>query len=294
MNELYNLSKLKEDILQLESIEEIRKGFIHFDKFSHKGNRGHAALFAGSEGMMGAALLAGSAANKSGTGKTTLLVPSLYFSLIHQYIPEVLVKESISKKIDFQQFNSIGIGPGIGLSEESVSMVKMFLEFKKPLVIDADAINIISNLPHLKTNIPEGSILTPHQKEWERFFGTSANDGQRIQKTIEFSQESGIYVIIKGHFSCLVTPTGEVFFNGTGNSGMAKGGSGDVLTGLLTGLLAQGFEMKYAAITGMYIHGLAGDLARDRFGEESMTATDQISQFGAAFSIMHNKLSESV
>lgn len=281
---------LNEAELQIISIDEIKKGYIQFDKFAHKGLRGHAALVAGSNGMMGAAILSGTAANKSGTGKTTLFVPNEYFELIHLSIPEALVKDIGSKHIDFHQFNSIGIGPGLGTSMNSTLILQQFLTANKPLVLDADALNIIAGNNMLISQVPKGSILTPHLLELERLLGIPVHADDTISRTKDFCIKHGLFCIVKGHFSCLFTPDGELFYNGTGNAGMAKGGSGDVLTGLLTGILAQGFSMKTAAIMAMFIHGLAGDLARDELGEEAMTASDQITYFSKAFASLHLRL----
>jgi NAD(P)H-hydrate epimerase len=160
--------------------------------------------------------------------------------------------------------------------------------YNKPMVIDADALNFLAKHPTLVKQIPRSSILTPHLLEWKRLFGEVSHDRERIEKSLSISTQCGIFILIKGHFSCLTTPTGKVYFNATGNAGMAKGGSGDVLTGLITGLLAQGYDPETSALLGMYIHGIAGDMAKTVLGEEAMTASDQIHFFSAAFTEFRN------
>ncbi len=287
--------KINSDLKELDEIE-IRnhtfqkvKGLLKiFNPFSHKGNRGHAAIFAGSHGMMGAAILSTMAATKSGAGKVTVIIPDRYFELIHSSIPEALVKSNIDE-IEFEKFDSIGIGPGLGSEILTMPLVEKLFSSKNRLVLDADMLNFISINQSLLNRIPTESILTPHLLEWKRLFGEAENDKIRILKTQEICTKYAINLLIKGHVSVLVTSEGEVHLNANGNAGMAKGGSGDVLTGLITGLLAQGYSQSDAAQVGMYIHGLSGDMANKIHGENAMTASDQIHQFGNAFA----KLSQS-
>ncbi len=277
------ISELDESIIKHKSLALIQDKLITFDTFSHKGNRGHASLYAGSIGMMGASILATRACSRSGAGKITSIVPPSCFDLIHSTIPEALVLPNNMSTLDYSSFNSIGIGPGLGTDQLSVAHLTQIFSYNKPMVIDADALNFLAKHKELFKKIPHSSILTPHLLEWKRLFGDVSHDRERIEKSVSISIQYGIFILIKGHISCLTTPKGNVFFNATGNAGMAKGGSGDVLTGLITGLLAQGYDPETAAILGMYVHGLAGDLAKVSLGEEAMTASDQISFFPAAF-----------
>lgn len=277
-----DLKELDEQKIKYQSFKQVKGLLKSFNPFSHKGNRGHAAIFAGSHGMMGAAILSTKAAMKSGVGKVSAIVPERYFELIHVTTPEALTISN-DDNINFEQFNSIAIGPGLGNEILTNALVEKIFTSMTSLVLDADMLNYISQNPSLIKLIPKNSILTPHLKEWERLWGNAENDKKRILKTQDICEENGFYVLIKGHISSLVTPSREVLFNATGNAGMAKAGSGDVLTGLLSGILAQGYNTRDAGMIGMYIHGYAGDLARELYGENAMTPSDQINQFGTAF-----------
>jgi len=283
-----NLDQLDETIIKQKSVELLHDKLKTFDRFSHKGDRGHAALFAGSIGMMGASILAARACSKSGAGKITTIVPPTCFDLIHSTVPEVIVVSNETQNLNYSIFHSIGIGPGLGNELVNEALLTHIFSYNKPMVIDADALNFLAKHPTLIGQIPKSSILTPHLLEWKRLFGEVLNDRERIEKSVSISIQYGIFILIKGHFSCLITPTGKVHFNATGNAGMAKGGSGDVLTGLITGLLAQGYDPETAALVGMYVHGLAGDLAKATLGEEVMTASDQINFFSTAFTEIRN------
>jgi ADP-dependent NAD(P)H-hydrate dehydratase / NAD(P)H-hydrate epimerase len=264
------------------------------DPFSHKGNYGHALVAAGSYGKMGAAILAALACTRSGTGLLTCLIPSCGYEIMQATVPEAMVitdknKDHLSNPvIDPAKFNAAGIGPGIGTEKETVSFIEEFINnFKMPLVIDADALNILSQKKGLLKKIPEGSILTPHPKEFDRLFGEQNNDFERIDTAKKFAARSGCVVVLKAHRTFIATPGEKHFFNSTGNAGMAKGGSGDVLTGILTGLLAQGYTSTDAAVLGVYLHGLAGDCAANKLSEETMIARDIIESLGEAFSLVH-------
>jgi len=185
--------------------------------------------------------------------------------------------ENVPARID--DYNAIGIGPGIGTSKESQKSFRRILEmYNKPMVIDADGLNILSENPGLLEIIPEKSILTPHPKEFERLAGKSENDFSRLKKIKVFAERWNCYLVLKGANTAIATPEGKIYFNSTGNPGMATGGAGDVLTGLITSLLAQGQSPYHAAILGVYLHGLAGDLAKEKVGEVSLVASD-ISEF---------------
>ena len=198
---------------------------------------------------------------------------------------------------DITNYGAIGIGPGIGTAAETKMMLReIFDGFRSPMILDADALNIIASQKDLLKLIPAGSILTPHPKEFGRLFGESANDFDRVQLALQKAKELNCIIILKGHHSLIATPDGigrpagslgRGFFNNTGNAGMAKGGSGDVLTGLLTGLLAQGYSSVETAILGVYLHGKAGDLAAVASSQDAMLAGDIIQKLGEAFKHIH-------
>jgi NAD(P)H-hydrate epimerase len=277
-----DLKELDEQEVKRQSFKEVKGLLKSFNPHSHKGNRGHAAIFAGSHGMMGAAILSTKSAMKSGVGKVSSIVPERYFELIHITTPEALTLSN-DDNINFKQFNSIAVGPGLGNEILTIELIEKIFSSNTTLVLDADMLNYLSQNPSLIKHIPKNSILTPHLKEWERLWGNVENDKKRLLKTQDICEEYGFYVLIKGHISSLITPSREVLFNATGNAGMAKAVSGDVLTGLLAGILAQGYHLKDAGMLSMYIHGYAGDLARELYGENAMTPSDQINQFGTAF-----------
>jgi len=205
-------------------------------------------------------------------------------------VPEAMVmtdfNSSFLTKIedDLTKYESIGIGPGIGTASETKMMLReIFDSYRLPLVLDADALNIMASQKDLLQLIPAGSILTPHPKEFERLFGESANDFDRIQLALQMAKDLKVIIVLKGHHSFIATPDKKGFFNSTGNAGMATGGSGDVLTGILTGLLAQGYSSVEAAILGVYLHGVAGDITSKKMSMEGMVAGDIVENLGMAF-----------
>jgi NAD(P)H-hydrate epimerase len=263
-------------------------------KFDHKGTFGHGLLFAGSFGKMGAAVLGAEAALRSGIGLITNHIPSCGILVIQSAVPEAMVncdsnEKHLSEIGNTGSFSAVGIGPGIGTeSETQKALYKLLVECKKPIVIDADALNILSLNKSWFPLIPEGAIITPHPKEFERLSGKAENSFIRLNKQIGFSIEHKCIVILKGAHTSITTPEGKVFFNGTGNPGMATAGSGDVLTGIILSLLAQGYTAENAAILGVYLHGLAGDIAAEELCYESIIASDIIKCLAKAF----NKLRE--
>jgi len=259
-------------------------------RFAHKGHFGHALLVAGSYGKSGAAVLAAKACLRSGAGLLTCHVPQSGYTVLQTAVPEAMVScdrdSSILTTIetDLVGFDAIGIGPGIGTASETKMLLReIFDSYRSPLVLDADALNIIASQKDLLKLVPAGCILTPHPKEFERLFGPSSNDFDRVQLALEKSKELNCIIVLKGHYSFIATTDGRGFFNGTGNPGMATAGSGDVLTGILTGLLAQGYSSVETAILGVYLHGLAGDIAAREFSMESMIAGDITWSLGKAF-----------
>lgn len=251
------------------------------EKFSHKGSFGHTLIVAGSIGKIGAVVLATKACLRSGSGLVTSYIPSCGYNILQTTVPEAMVicdknSDIISKiEIDPNQFETIAIGPGLGKSPDTLSALTELLErANQPLVLDADALNLISSNRSLLDTIPKQSILTPHPKEFDRMVGSSLNSYSRLEKQINFAIRYNLIVILKGAHSSIALPDGKVFFNSTGNPGMATAGSGDILTGMIAGLLAQGLSSTEASILGVFMHGLAGDRARKHFGETSMIATD--------------------
>ena len=256
------------------------------EKFSHKGTYGHVLIFAGSRDMAGAAVLSSEAALRSGAGLVTVHSASCNRIILQTAVPEVIFESDnnehcISEFRDLTKFNAIAIGPGIGQTGETSFFLKSILSaYSNPIVLDADALNLIAanDLLHL---IPENSILTPHPKEFERLFGKSTNSYDRLQKASTIAQTHKIIIILKGAHTQIFMPDGKIYFNSTGNAGMATAGSGDVLTGIMVGLLAQGYQPQDAALTGVFLHGLAADLITET--EETMLASDIIRGLKLAF-----------
>lgn len=279
-----------------ELLEEafIRQVYRPRSAFSHKGNFGHAALFCGSKGMMGAAVLAALGCLRSGAGKLTSFVPECGYGILQTAVPEAMTfvtgENELSTPIETGHFDAIGIGPGIGTSYSSSEVIATIFErTKSPMVIDADALNILSQKNELLQRIPKHSILTPHPKEFERLFGKTENEFERLALAVTKSKELNIYLVLKGHHTVICSPQGIGYFNSTGNAGMATAGSGDVLTGILTGLLAQGYSPLHAALSGVYLHGLSGDLAAQELTQEAMIAGDIIRFIAPAFSMLKSR-----
>lgn len=266
---------------ELVTLRTIKSIYKKRNVFSHKGNFGHVLLIAGNKGKMGAAIMAAKACLRSGAGLTTLNTPEDFLQTVHTAIPEAMcvVRE---EETDYAKFTSLGIGPGIGTDESSAEIVLEALEnFSKPMVIDADALNLISQHKDWLNKIPKGSIITPHPKEFERLFGNANDDFERINCALEMSKKFPFIIVLKGHYT-LIASNGEARFNSTGNAGLAKGGSGDVLTGILAALLSQ-YNSWQAAILGVYLHGLAADITSQTVATESMIANDIIEHISDAF-----------
>ncbi|MEP7372835.1 MAG: NAD(P)H-hydrate dehydratase [Chitinophagaceae bacterium] len=260
------------------------------NNFGHKGNFGHALIVAGSYGKIGAAVLSAKACLRSGAGLLSCHIPKCGYDIMQTALPEAMVmtdfNSSFITKIDddLAKYEAIGAGPGIGVASETKMMLKEILAGAgKPLVLDADALNIIASQKDLLKLIPAGSILTPHLKEFERLFGESENEFERIERALKKALELNLIIVVKGHHTLIASPDGKAFFNSTGNAGMATAGSGDTLTGILTGLLAQRYSSVDTAILGVYIHGMAGDLAVKKLSKEAMIAGDIIDHLPEAF-----------
>ena len=258
-------------------------------KFDHKGSYGHCLLIAGGYGKVGAAILTAKAALRSGAGLVTVHAPKCAYPILQIGFPEAMVSIDphefvFSEAPDISRYQSLGVGPGIGTNELSQEALQELLNTSEgPVVLDADALNILSLQKKLLSQIPKNSILSPHPKEFERLFGPSPDHFARLELLREKAGSLESIIILKGANTCIALPDGRCFFNSTGNPGMGTGGSGDVLTGLLAGLLAQGYTSEEAAILGVYLHGLAGDLAAEELQQEALLASDIIQHLGKAF-----------
>lgn len=257
-------------------------------KFAHKGTFGHALLVAGSYGKMGAAVLAARAALRSGVGLLTVHAPRCGNVVLQTAVPEAMFSADsggkyLKKLPDPSSYRAVGIGCGIGTDPETATALRTLLEqSSQPMVLDADALNLLAQHPEWWPLVPSGSILTPHPKEFERLFGQAPNDFARNDLQRAKARAYQVVILLKGAHTAIATPDGNCYFNTTGNPGMATGGSGDVLTGIITALLAQGYPPKDAALLGAYLHGLAGDLAAAEQGEHALTAGDLVAYLGAA------------
>lgn len=256
--------------------------------FSHKGDYGKALLIAGSHGKMGACVLGARACLRSGVGLLTVHVPECGYAILQTSVPEAMVSVDEHKQIftnanDPGQFDVIGIGPGIGQADETVAGLKAVLNSRKALILDADALNMIAAHRELLHLIPKDSILTPHPKEFERLVGKWSDDFERLEKQRALSRELKSVVVLKGAYTSISGVAGEIFFNSTGNPGMATGGTGDVLTGIITGLRAQGYSALDASVMGVWLHGAAGDIVAKEKGMNSLIASDLIERLPSAF-----------
>lgn len=270
------------------TFEDCRRVYQPKTKFAHKGTNGHALLITGSLGKMGAAVLSSKACLKSGSGLVTALIPRSGNTVIQTANPEIMTllseEENIVSGNFAYHYDAVGIGPGIGKEQNTLALLKeVLMNCNKPLVIDADALNLLAEHTELQKTIPVNSIITPHPKELSRWIGSWKNDTEKIDKTLKLVDQLKIYVVLKGAYTCIFCPDGTLHFNSTGNPGMGTAGSGDVLTGIITGLLAQGYTAKESCILGVYLHGLAGDLASTEKSQESLIASDIIDFLGKGF-----------
>jgi ADP-dependent NAD(P)H-hydrate dehydratase / NAD(P)H-hydrate epimerase len=287
--------KQSDSLFHLVRLKDAQKILKPRGKFDHKGDYGHALLVAGSRGKIGAAVLASRAALRAGLGLLTVHVPKSGYNIIQTAVPEAMAEVDqdetfFSQTLEVEKYNAIGIGPGLGQNPLTVKAFGLLLgKFRKPMVIDADGLNILAAHREFLKHIPQNSILTPHPKEFERLAGPSSDSFTRIEKQKHLAKELQSFVVLKGAFSSIATPDGAVYFNSTGNPGMATGGTGDVLTGVITGLLAQNYESQEAAILGTFLHGLSGDLARNEKGGDSIIASDVVDCLSGAFLKLNGK-----
>jgi NAD(P)H-hydrate epimerase len=267
---------------------EIRSMLLGRDPFAHKGQMGHALLIAGSYGMMGAAVLAARGALRTGAGLVTVHAPRCGYQVLQTAVPEALFEpdrnELMTESIDLRHtYSVVALGPGMGVHDETLEAVHHFImNFKRPCLIDADALNCIAHRPMLLKSIPQRSIITPHAIEFDRLFGEHNTDEERLKKAIDVSKLYSITIVLKGHYTMTVRPDSKVYVNSSGNPGMATPGSGDVLTGVIASLIAQNYSPDWSVVLGVYLHGLAGDLAAQVHGTYGMVASDIVDNLGKA------------
>jgi NAD(P)H-hydrate epimerase len=274
--------------------EVIKNIFKIRNEFSHKGTYGKAAIIGGSYGKMGAVVLSTRAVLKAGAGLTFTVAPKCGYEILQTSDPEAMFIEGgkdYIENFDVEETAVCGIGPGLGTHEKTAKSLLNFLKScSKPLILDADALNIIAQDPANLNLIPVKSIITPHPKEFERLFGKTENSFERTELAKNKSRELHIYIVLKDHHTQIITPEGKVFYNITGNSGLAKGGSGDILTGIITSFLAQKYSEHEAAILAVWFHGKAAEFASEKHSKESMLPSDVIKEFGNVFSELNDKV----
>ena len=262
--------------------------------FAHKGNMGHALLVAGSYGMAGAAILAAKACLRSGVGKLTIHTPKRNVAILQGTVPEAVLhidreETMFAETMATEDFTAMGIGPGLGHTDNTaIALIAQLRRATCPVVADADALNIIASRRAWLQQLPKGIILTPHPKELDRMEGQCTDSFERLTKARDLAERLQGYVVLKGHHTAICMPDGHIVFNSTGNAGMATAGSGDVLTGIITALLARGYNRQYACMLGVYLHGLAGDLAAEAMGQESLIASDIIDHLPQAFKALQD------
>jgi NAD(P)H-hydrate epimerase len=282
------IERTPSDIVYVEKAD-VEKMLPARSEFSHKGTFGHALLIAGSYGKMGATVLASKGCLRAGTGLLTTHVPRLGYSIIQTAVPEAMVSidphdSMFTEFPDLLPFSAIGIGPGIGMKHNSKRALHELIEKAEvPMVLDADALNILSEDKEWLKKLPANSILTPHPGEFRRLAGDSENSWEQLEKQKKLASENNVIVLLKGAFSAVATPDGKLYFNSTGNPGMATAGSGDTLTGIILGLLAQKLPPANAVVLAVYLHGRAGDLAAEKISEPALIAGDISDFLGEAF-----------
>jgi hydroxyethylthiazole kinase-like uncharacterized protein yjeF len=274
--------------------DEIIQLIVPRERFAHKGTYGHALLIGGSKGKVGAMVLSSKACIHTGAGLTSIAAPDCAYDILQTAVPEAMCEIELGKNTvgflpKLESYNAIGIGPGLGTDDEQAQVLKKLLNYTNAnLVIDADAINILAENPTWLHFLPANCILTPHPGEFDRLANMPKNTMgfERYLKQRELAAKYNCYIVLKGAFTSVSCPDGTVFFNPTGNPGMATGGSGDVLTGIITSLLAQRYKPRLAAIIGVYLHGLAGDLAAEQLSQQSLSAGNIIEYLPKAFKFL--------
>ncbi len=274
------------------TVDEVKSLLKRRQKFSHKGHYGKALIIGGSIGKIGAVSLAAKACLRAGAGLVTCYVPrcgiiSLQSSLVEAMVYPDKGKHRIVSDPSLGGYDVLGIGPGMGRHTDTAKVIKAILKKAvSPLILDADALNLLADNPEWMKLLPKNSILTPHGREFDRLAGKSSNDFEVMEKLRLMAVTYSVYIVYKGAHTCIATPQGTLHFNSTGNPGMATAGSGDVLTGIITGLVAQGYFPFDACKIGVMLHGLAGDFASEKMGEESIIASDIIQELGSAYKLL--------
>ncbi|MBD5270517.1 MAG: NAD(P)H-hydrate dehydratase [Bacteroides sp.] len=278
---------LPSDYILVEA-RTIRAHLLPRRPFTGKRDYGSALLFAGSTGMMGAAVMCAGAVLRSGAGLVTVHSANSGINILQTSVPEAMFEPDrnehfISDMKVHHPHQVVAVGPGIGTNDMTVNALESLLKTAKcPLLLDADALNCLAKRPALLDLLPPKTVITPHIGEFDRMFGEQRNSEERLRKAIEMARYYNIIIVLKGHYTATVRPTGRVYFNSTGNPGMATAGAGDVLTGVIASFMAQGYCPEHAATIGVYVHGLAGDLASARLGEYGMIASDISANVGRA------------
>lgn len=268
------------DKLELPYIKsEIKKR----DPFSNKGDYGHALIIAGKKGSMGAAVIAAKACLRSGVGLLSVSVPGGERCILQTTVPEAMLVMREESPLAMNTFSAIGMGPGMGIDPASEALlIQVLASCQIPLVLDADALTILSKNIKLLEQVPAHTIITPHAGEFDRLFGYHTSNEERVQTAIQKANDYPIHIVLKGHHTAIVS-AGEISYNTTGNTGLAKGGSGDALTGMITAFLAQGYAVPIAAKLGVFIHGMAADITLQTQSVETMMITDVIDHMANAF-----------
>ncbi|WP_456061562.1 NAD(P)H-hydrate dehydratase [Bacteroides clarus] len=285
----------KEADFALTEHEDVASMLKPRGKFAHKGNFGRALLIAGSQGMAGASVLAARACLRSGVGLLTVHIPFCNNFIVQTSVPEAMTEIDIndvrfSCATDTDDYQAVGIGPGLGKAGDTeAALLEQIESCQTPMVVDADALNLLGEHRSYIGRLPKGSILTPHPKELERLVGKCQNSYERLTKARELARSAGVHILLKGAYSVIIAPSGKCWFNPTGNPGMATGGSGDVLTGVVLALLAQGYDAETAARMAAYVHGLAGDIACKKHGVMGMTAGDIVTCLPPAWRMLEEK-----
>lgn len=276
---------------RLAEKNEVRRLIPQRDPFASKADFGHAIIFAGSYGMMGAAVLAAKGALRGGAGKVTVHSPKCGYFVLQTAVPCAMYERDNGDfnltGIELQRdYSAVAVGPGIGTADSTIDTLDSFLKVananSRPLVLDADALNCIAIRPAMLDHIPVMSVITPHPGEFDRLFGKQPTSYARLLRALEVAARRKIIIVLKGHFTAIVRPDGKVYFNPTGSPALATGGTGDVLTGLLAAFIAQGMKPELAAIAAPYVHGLAGELAAQQHGTYGTTASDVADCIGRA------------
>ena len=285
MDEVGHLAHITEEY---EAAALVRPRRCH----SHKGDYGRALLVAGSRGMAGASVLAAKGALRSGVGLLTVHAPLCNNTILQTAVPEAMTSldfcdRHFSAAPFMERYSAVGVGPGIGQSTMTAgALLQLIDKCNVPMVVDADALNILSLHPDWFKRLPVGSVLTPHPGEFARMTGAAASGYDALQKALAFARDNNVCVVLKGAYTLVASPSGEYSFNGSGNPGMATGGSGDVLTGVILALLARGYSAYDAARLGVYVHGAAGDCAAAVLGATAMCAGDIVEYLPQAWRML--------